>query len=336
MEKKYHLLYVDDEEDNLFSFHSTYRRFYNIKLAGSAKDALNQLEHYAFDMVLSDQRMPLMTGVELFEKIKEQYPDIIRIVITGYSEMQTIIDAINKGKIYHYISKPWNVAELKIVMDNALEASRLRKENKALIGERNRLVLEKTQQEKENILSQFEILKNQINPHFLFNSMNILSSLIPQNQEKAVAFVNNFSHVYRKLLELREYPVVSFEQELEFTNAYIFLQKMRFDDSLKIEMDLGETTSKYLIPPFTLQLLIENAIKHNIVSANLPLVISLRKEAEFIKITNNIQPRGNKPLSTQIGLANLKARYKMVNDIAPEFIKIADRFEVKIPLISNQ
>ena len=92
--------------------------------------------------------MPEMTGVELFEKIREQYPEIIRIVITGYSDMQTIVDAINKGKIYHYISKPWNVDELKVVMDNALEAYRLRKQNKILTEERNLLLLEKAKQEK--------------------------------------------------------------------------------------------------------------------------------------------------------------------------------------------
>ena len=123
--------------------------------------------------------------------------------------------------------------------------------------------------------------------------MNILSSLINRDQQKAVEFVNNFSKVYRKLLELREQPLVNLKQELEFTEAYLFLQRMRFDSSLKVEMNLGEGETELELPPFTLQLLVENAIKHNIVSMSKPLTIKIEKEQNFISVSNNLQTKRN-------------------------------------------
>ncbi|MEM6801724.1 MAG: response regulator, partial [Bacteroidota bacterium] len=148
----YKLLYIDDEEDNILAFKAVFRREYDIETANSAAEALEMMKETYFHLVISDQRMPKMTGVEFFTLIKDLYPESIRMVLTGYSDMQAIIDSINKGNIYYYISKPWNAKELKVIIDNALEAYELRARNREL--------------EKENVLAQFEILKNQINPHF--------------------------------------------------------------------------------------------------------------------------------------------------------------------------
>ena len=129
--------------------------------------------------------------------------------------------------------------------------------------------------EKENIMSQFEILKNQVNPHFLFNSMNVLSSLIKENPDKAISFTNNFSKVYRTLLQLKDQPVIVLDEELDLVKSYVDLQQVRFQDALVVDIDLEENSTKYVIPPFTLQLVLENAIKHNIVSTKKPLNISI-------------------------------------------------------------
>jgi phosphoserine phosphatase RsbU/P len=130
---KYSILYIDDEEHNLISFKSTFRREYNIHVATSGKAGLEIMEQDEIQLVITDQRMPEMTGVEFLEKVKLLYPDCIRMIMTGYSDMDAIIQAINKGNIYRYISKPWNRAELKITIDSAFEVYNLKTQNKNLI-----------------------------------------------------------------------------------------------------------------------------------------------------------------------------------------------------------
>ena len=127
---KYAVLYIDDEEHNLISFKSTFRREYDIHVASSGKLGLEIMEQNEINLVITDQRMPEMTGVEFLEKVKHQYPDCVRMIMTGFSDMEAIIEAINKGNIYRYISKPWNRAELKITIDSAFEVYNLKLQNK--------------------------------------------------------------------------------------------------------------------------------------------------------------------------------------------------------------
>ncbi len=333
MEEKYRILYVDDEKDNLTAFKAVLRRYYDILIAQSGEEALKILEEQAVDLVISDQRMPKMTGVELFEQVSVKYPDIIRMVLTGYSDMQSIIDAINKGKVNHFITKPWNVEELRLVLDKALETYVLRVRNKALEQENSQLMVKTARMEKEHILSQYEILKNQINPHFLFNSMNILSSLIPRNPQTAVKFTKQFSKVFRTLLEMNEELTIPLEQELDFIKSYLFLQKMRFDKSLQIQVRIAKSKLDLQLPPFGMQLLIENAIKHNIISEEMPLKITISNEGDYLKVSNNLQLRGGNTASTGIGLKNLKARYKMLTDTPILLENDGQNYTAKIPLI---
>ena len=315
----YRILYVDDEQDNLFSFKAVFRRNYDILLAGSGAEALTILEKEAVDLVISDQRMPEMTGVDLFAILKEKYPDTLRIILTGYSDMQAVIDAINKGNIYHYIAKPWKAEEMRVILEKALEAYRLRLQNREL--------------ERKNIEAQFEILKNQVNPHFLFNSMNILSALIRQDKEKALQFTSRFSKLYRSMLDLRQQQVVSLEEEIQFVDNYLYLQKIRFDENLILKIDIDTKNLQAALPPFAVQLLVENAIKHNIVSNKQPLTIAIYVKNGYLIVANNFQPRNHVSDSTGTGLANLKARYKQ---ICSESISIEHHqgwYEVSLPLI---
>ena len=333
MEEKYRILYVDDEKDNLTAFRAVLRRYYDILTAQSGEEALQILATERVDLVISDQRMPKMTGVELFEQVSRDYPDIIRMVLTGYSDVQSIIDAINKGKVNHFITKPWNVEELRLILDKALETYVLRFRNKTLEYENSQLMIKTAKMEKEHILSQYEILKNQINPHFLFNSMNILTSLIPRNPQTAVKFTKQFSKVFRTLLEMNEELTIPLEQELDFIKSYLFLQKMRFDKSLQIQVRIAKSKLSLQLPPFGLQLLIENAIKHNIISEEMPLKISISNEKEYLKVENNLQLRGRDGTSTGIGLKNLKARYKMLTDMPVVLDSDEKMYVAKIPLI---
>ena len=275
MSKRPSILYVDDEPENLIAFKAVFRRVYDIKTVNSAQEGLDILEIEEFDIVISDQRMPKMTGVEFFEIIQSKYPESIRMVLTGYSDMNAIIDAINKGKVFHYITKPWNAEELKIIINNALDYHQLKSRNEEL--------------EKQNILSQYEILKNQINPHFLFNSMNVLSSLIEHDKDKAIEFTNSFSKVYRTLLTLKEKELIPIEEEMELVESYLLLQRVRFDNALVLNNEMDVKNEEYLIPPFAIQLCIENAIKHNIVSIKKPLTIHMKIENHHLIIRNNIQ-----------------------------------------------
>lgn len=312
MATAFQILYVDDEQDNLMAFRAVFRRHFKVHVAQSGQEALQFLNQQAIDLIISDQRMPKMTGVELLEKVRDRFPAIIRMVLTGYSDQQAIIDAINKGKIYHYITKPWDADELKFIMENALETYTLKKRNKVLEEDKARLQLQNERMEKENILSQFSILKNQINPHFLFNSMNILAAIIPDSPEKAVAFTTRFAKLYRKVLELRDQLIIPLQQELEFVDSFLFLQKMRFEDSLIVNYDIEDRHKQSCLPPFALQLLVENAIKHNIVSEDRPLSIDIFTKDDSLHVSNNLQLRGSVEDSTGIGLANLCARYAMI------------------------
>lgn len=121
MDDKINILYVDDEENNLFSFKANFRIKYNVFTALSGQIALDLLKETAISVIITDQRMPEMTGVAFLEKVCELYPETIRILLTGYSDMSAVIDAVNKGKIFHYLSKPWNEKELDDTIQNAYE-----------------------------------------------------------------------------------------------------------------------------------------------------------------------------------------------------------------------
>lgn len=131
--KKISILYIDDEVNNLNVFKATFRTIFNIYTATSADEGRKILKENEINIIISDQRMPVMTGVEFFASIKEDHPEPIRILLTGFSDIQAVIDAINKGEVYHYITKPWEEQFLKIIIEKAYEVYSLRQENKELM-----------------------------------------------------------------------------------------------------------------------------------------------------------------------------------------------------------
>ena len=146
---KYPILYIDDEENNLISFKSTFRREYNIHVATSGQQGLEIMEQNEIHLVITDQRMAEMTGVEFLGKVMFLYPDCMRMIMTGFSDMDAIIQAINKGNIYRYIAKPWNREELKITIDSAFEVYNLKSQNKHLIEDLKEANLNLEQKVKE-------------------------------------------------------------------------------------------------------------------------------------------------------------------------------------------
>jgi response regulator RpfG family c-di-GMP phosphodiesterase len=132
-ENKINILYVDDEINNLNTFKATFRKDYNIYIAESAEEGKKILVDEPVEIIITDQRMPVMTGVEFLSSIIEVYPDPIRILLTGYSDMQAVVDAINKGQVYQYITKPWDEQQFRIAIKKAYEVFSLRQENKQLM-----------------------------------------------------------------------------------------------------------------------------------------------------------------------------------------------------------
>lgn len=123
------VLYIDDEAHNLTSFRACFRRIFNIFTAESAEEGRKIISHQDIHVILSDQRMPRMTGIEFFESIKDEFPYPIRILITGYTDINAVIDAINRGQVYKYLTKPWNEEDVRIYIEKAYEVYRLRKDN---------------------------------------------------------------------------------------------------------------------------------------------------------------------------------------------------------------
>jgi hypothetical protein len=188
---------------------------------------------------------------------------------------------------------------------------------------------------KENVEIRFESLRTQLNPHFMFNSLNTLSSLIYENQENAALFIRELSDVYRYILENRDRELVPLKNEVDFANSYIFLIRLRFENNLDIVSEIKNPELKYNIAPLTLQLLIENAVKHNIISKKYPLRLHIYIEKDILVVTNNLQPKQTKEYSSKMGLKNIQSRYGFLTDKKVEILQSENDFKVKIPLILN-
>lgn len=198
----------------------------------------------------------------------------------------------------------------------------------------HRSVLEKETQlarlEKEKAAYQFEALKQQINPHFLFNSLNALASLAYQDAEKTNLFAKKLSSVYRYLLLTADKRLVTLREELSFLNAYLYLENIRFGSAMQVSIDIPDSLLPMKIVPVSLQLLVENALKHNIATEDNPLRISITANGDELKIENNLQPR-TEVATNKKGLANLCRQYEACSKVV-KIEKSENAFAVKIPL----
>ena len=188
---------------------------------------------------------------------------------------------------------------------------------------------------RERIRFQFENLKSQINPHFLFNSFSTLIALIDQNQETAIEYVEELSNLFRTVLEYKDLDLISLREELSVIDNYYNLQKKRYGDNLQLEIEKLKNEERIMIPPLTLQLLIENAIKHNIVSKDYPLKIRIFADyaVEYLFVENNLQPKNEEVKSTGIGIKNILDRYRLLSEKKIQINKTEFHFKVGLPFI---
>ena len=229
------------------------------------------------------------------------------------------------------IENELQTAKNKLELLNSQLEIRVKESSESLTEARTQLI----NLQKENLQSQFEVLKQQVNPHFLFNSLNVLTSLIKLEPDLAERFSEQLSKVYRYVLENKDNELVDLNTELNFLDAYIFLLNIRFVDKLRVNINIPEERRSDLIIPLAMQLLIENAIKHNIMSKSEPLTIDVFIDSEnYLNIVNNLQERPSQLVSTGVGLKNIQNRYLLLNNTEPTFEKTTTHFIAKVPLVT--
>lgn len=201
-------------------------------------------------------------------------------------------------------------------------------------------LLEAEQLKQANLQSQLETLKNQVNPHFLFNSLNTLAALIPEDSDLAVRFVQKLAKVYRYILEIRALQTVSLADELSALRAYTFLLQIRFGDNLRISLDVPDYRLCDRVVPLSLQMLVENAVKHNVISTHRPLTIRVFIENERLIVQNNLQRKGQynpgeADDSTGVGLQNIRNQYRLLAGECVDVIVTTQQFAVSLPLLTT-
>ena len=188
--------------------------------------------------------------------------------------------------------------------------------------------------QKESIKAELEALKNHLDPHFLFNNLNILSSLISKDQKLSQSYLEKFAEVYRIILQSSSEELVALHEELDFISAYMYLMEIRFEDTIQLEIDIKPENKQYYLPPLTLQMLIENAIKHNVITEIRPLKMKIECRDNYLVIKNKLQPKKvESKNSSKSGLKNIERRYSYFTDQKVQVIQNPESFIVKVPLI---
>ncbi len=250
----------------------------------------------------------------------------ITILFFGYDYIRVMGLSV---KMTHY---PWMV--VVGITGNLLSTSF--NEGASFYEKWRKLVDEADQLKKENLQSQLEGLKGQVNPHFLFNSLNSLSSLISDEPEKAEKFLDELSKVYRYLLRTNEDGLTSLDREMQFIYSYFHLLKTRYGDGLEMEVRINERYLVYMLPPLTLQILVENAVKHNMILKDQPLkILIMTTNSGKLLVSNNLQRKERMVSSNRVGLINIVNKYRLMKQ---EEITVRDdgkEFAVAVPLIQS-
>ena len=188
----------------------------------------------------------------------------------------------------------------------------------------------------KNQMAKFESLKNQLDPHFLFNSLNVLTSLIGENPQKAEKFTTRLSKVYRYVLEQKDKDLTSLDEELKFANSYMQLLQMRFEDAIEYHVPEAASNPELKIIPLSLQLLLENAVKHNVITSREPLRINIYEDGGYLVVENSHNPKASLEKSTKVGLKNIQQRYDLVSSSKVQIESNKKYFKVTLPLLSQK
>jgi hypothetical protein len=261
-------------------------------------------------VILSLVTFPMVLAASAFSEfyIKVKFECII------YEE--ALWREIGQGQIF-----AWLIISGRIIRVNSVQAKKL-EQDKALV-------------QKELLQSQYQNLKNQVKPHFLFNSFSVLQSLIQTNPEQAEQFLSRLSKMYRYVLENREDAMSSLEMELEVVKHYLYLLNVRHEEAIKVNFDIDSEKMTHFIPTMSLQMLIENAEKHNRFSKREPLLIDIFTEGDYLVVKNRGNRQGEEVVSTKVGLENIRSQYGLQSDQPVVIIEDAVSFTVKMPILSR-
>lgn len=193
-------------------------------------------------------------------------------------------------------------------------------------------IIKQEQLKRAQLASRFESLQNQVNPHFLFNSLNVLSNLVYKDADLSARFIQQLSQVYRYVLESRDKEVVSLAEELEILRSYLFLLDIRFGDQMQVEMTVHPGPNDH-IAPLSLQMLVENAVKHNVVSKRYPLQLRIKRQEDRVVVWNSRKEKQQEQESLGIGLANIVERYRFLTQEAIKIEENETHFSVSLPII---
>ncbi len=189
---------------------------------------------------------------------------------------------------------------------------------------------------RENIQARYDVLKSQIDPHFFFNSLSVLTNLVYKSADLSAEYITQLSKCYRYILDKKIENLVPIATELEFLDSYTFLIRIRHQNSIVFTIDIDHSImNNSMIPPATLQMLVENAVKHNRFSANDPLHVQIRGDKDFITVSNDLRKRNGIQNSTGVGLLNISKRYELITDKKIDILEKEDMFIVKVPVISD-
>lgn len=222
------------------------------------------------------------------------------------------------------------------MMGDSRDITERKRAEQELLAIQERLQQESQLLHQENLRIQYESLKTQVNPHFLFNSLNVLTSLIRIDPAMAEKFTEQMAKVYRYILEHREEDLVSLQSEVDFISSYVFLLEIRFMDKVKVSINIPDAKMGNRVPPLAVQLLIENAVKHNTFSKKQPLSIDIFIDGEdYLNVVNNLQKRDQNIRSTGVGLVNITERVRLLTGKPAFFGEDGTRFLARIPLLPN-
>lgn len=250
---------------------------------------------------------------------------IARFIILVLFYQRSFQDFLASESLYLYI-QPVVIAIVISLMFYAIWYYKYRQENRV----KEQKIIAGTASAK------FDALKNQLDPHFLFNSLNVLTSLIEEDPYQAQKFTTSLSKVYRYVLEQKNKDLVSVDEELQFAKTYVRLLKMRFEDSIVFEIPEKSSDPDSKIIPLSLQLLLENAVKHNVVTAEKPLHLKVSEENGVLIVSNNLQEKQVVKKSSGVGLTNIQQRYGILTDKTVQINKTTTEFSVELPILTKQ
>jgi two-component system, LytTR family, sensor kinase len=284
-------------------------------------------------------------GTRFFQSIKSDAPNFSRKIITRlllfyFTVLVIAFTMFLVMYTYHFIK---NGAEFSMYFKSLAELELKRFFIATLVGfafgaifffysQWNEALKNMQKLKEEKLIFQYETLKSQVNPHFLFNSLNTLSSLVRENTNLSEEFIQKLSHIYRYILENEKNELVPLHKEIEFVRDYFYLQKIRDEEKISLKIELAQM-EEALILPVSLQLLVENALKHNVATRNQPLEITIHKEGiDKLVVRNTLKRKLQLNASSGIGLKNLNERCRLILNRVIEIQETADEYIVKVPV----